>query len=171
MKRAPLKRGSGLQRKVGMACTALSRNKRASAHLAEKRNLTRRRSLRSRPDPIDAKFSLMVRERAGWICARCKGDFSERKYLLHCSHFFSRNRYAVRFDSANCIALCGPCHIGPDGWEYQKLGAYYDFMVERLGAVGFASLTLKATGRVKLCDAKREFIERWKCRGDAETRA
>lgn len=74
----------------------------------------------------DKKFSKWIRERDG-RCLRCG-----TKENLSCSHFWSRNKSALRYEPDNCITLCTwKCHIY--GWEKEKQGVYRDFMLRRLG--------------------------------------
>lgn len=106
-------------------------------------------------------FSLEVREHGSWICVRCKGDFSNRRHLLDCSHFFNRDEYtAVRYDPRNADPLCRRCHTGLNGWEYQKASDYMMYMIRKLGQPGYDSLRQLAMTRVKSEDARLEFIER-----------
>lgn len=105
-------------------------------------------------------FSDMVRERAGWKCVRCGRDCSERRGLLHCSHFWAVGFTATRFDFDNCDALCYVCHYGQmrTGWEYNKQGEYREFMVKKLGHDGYDRLEQKARVQMKLSDAKEQFL-------------
>lgn len=124
----------------------------------------RRKGLRRRvteTDRADAAFSLMIREAANWLCARCGADHSEHHETLDCSHYFRRNKYSVRYDPDNADALCHlPCHVGePNGWEFQKNGGYLDFMHKKLGYEGFADLQRQSETRCKLSDARAAFWE------------
>lgn len=75
----------------------------------------------------DTKFSIWIRSRDGNKCLRC-GTIEQ----LTNSHFWARNKSALRYEPDNCITLClWKCHIY--GWEKEKQGAYRDFMVARLG--------------------------------------
>ena len=59
---------------------------------------------------LDREFSVLVRTRANWKCARCGRNFSGNRDMLHCSHFHSRRHKATRFDLENAAALCWQCH-------------------------------------------------------------
>lgn len=107
---------------------------------------------------VDSLFSLEVRERAGWRCARCGDEFSRRRGWLHCSHFFNVRFFAVRYDFDNAIALCSKCHVGPGGYEYAKKTAYREFMILLLGPDRFEALRLKALTHVKLSEAKSQYL-------------
>lgn len=61
-------------------------------------------------DRLDREFSILVRSRANWKCARCGDEFNGDSDLLHCSHFHSRRHKATRFDLENATALCWQCH-------------------------------------------------------------
>lgn len=74
----------------------------------------------------DVEFSKWVRQRDS-RCLRCGSTEN-----LTNSHFWSRNKSALRYEPDNCITLCAwKCHIY--GWENEKQGAYRDFMINRLG--------------------------------------
>ncbi len=86
----------------------------------------------------DKYFSLCVRERADWCCARCHRAYPDRKGIgLHASHYFGRRNYAVRFDPLNAEALDMGCHEYLDDnhhfyseWKRSQLGDLYDLLVE-----------------------------------------
>ncbi len=81
----------------------------------------------------DIEFSKWIRVRDG-KCLRCKTTQN-----LTNSHFWSRNKSALRYEPDNCITLCAwKCHIY--GWEKEKQGAYRDFMIERLGEPRYEEL-------------------------------
>lgn len=109
---------------------------------------------------IQGIFNKMVRERANWKCIRCGRDCSERKGLLHASHFWAVGFTATRFDFDNVDALCYPCHYGQmkSGWEYNKQGDYRTYMIKKLGQDGYDELEQKARSQKKLLDAKQEFL-------------
>lgn len=108
----------------------------------------------------DIKFSLMIRELALWICARCHDNYSTRRDFFDCSHFFRRNKYATRYDPANADGLCRNCHTGkPFPYEEEKHegGMYYNFMLRKLGEARLESLRQKSESRCKLRDAVEAF--------------
>lgn len=109
---------------------------------------------------VQGKFNRMVRERANWICVRCDRDCTERKGLLHASHFWAVGFTATRFDFDNVDALCYPCHYGQmrSGWEYNKQGDYRTYMIKKLGQEGYDALEQKARSQKKLLVAKLEFL-------------
>lgn len=130
----------------------------------KKRRPAKKRAKRAKvpsTNKVKKIFSDMVRERAGWKCVRCGRDCSERKGLLHCSHFWAVGFTATRFDFDNCDALCYVCHYGQmrTGWEYNKQGEYRDFMIKKLGQEGYDELERKARTPLKLLEAKTRFIE------------
>jgi hypothetical protein len=110
----------------------------------------------------DTLFSDLVRELAGWKCARCGRQHIPYENTMDCSHYYGRGKQSVRFDLENADALCRyPCHQGSDstdaskfGWEYQKGikgwhghqvdGAYTAYMKKKLGEKGFDLLTFRA---------------------------
>lgn len=109
---------------------------------------------------VQGIFNRIVRERADWKCIRCGRDCSERKGLLHASHFWGVGFTATRFDFDNVDALCYPCHYGQlgTGWEYCKQGDYRTYMIKKLGQEGYDALEQKARSQKKLLDAKLEFL-------------
>lgn len=88
---------------------------------------------------LDRKFSLLVRELAGWKCAKCGGRATD------CSHHFGRGRLSTRFDLENCDALCRPCHswFGEHPkefreWKRKRLGdEAYDRLLRRSNRIAF----------------------------------
>ena len=58
----------------------------------------------------DSWFSKCIRERAGWKCERCGAQHEKNSQGLHCSHYYGRGSWGVRFDPDNCEALCYGCH-------------------------------------------------------------
>jgi len=77
----------------------------------------------------DSWFSKCVRERANWKCEVCKTQYPQNAKGLHCSHFFGRRAYGVRFDPNNAFAHCFGCHrhmgSNPDDfreWVENKIG-------------------------------------------------
>jgi len=73
----------------------------------------------------DKIFSQYIRERDKWICQRC----GSKSKSLQNSHFHGRRKESVRFDSANCCALCFSCHQYLDSnplehvkWKRAQLG-------------------------------------------------
>ena len=58
----------------------------------------------------DVVFSDYIRYRDNWTCQRCHKKYVPPTNALHCSHFFSRGKWSVRFDEENCEALCYGCH-------------------------------------------------------------
>lgn len=72
-------------------------------------------------DKIDKVFSLLVRERPGWVCECCGKYYPEgQRQGLHCSHIFSRRHKATRWDPSNAAAHCFSCHqrLGGDPVEF-----------------------------------------------------
>ena len=97
---------------------------------------------------LDILFSLYIRGRDKqclWRCGDRRCD-PERVHHLECSHFYPRSFVSVRWDPANCIALCPYHHWNSqtEGWEYQKHDDYRDLMIERLGPSGYEALRQRA---------------------------
>lgn len=93
----------------------------------------------------DDLFSKLIRARDKY-CVNC--GTTQR---LECSHFFGRSHWATRFDPLNCVTLCGPSSLGlgcHPKWEVKKKpgGAYWRFMIKRLGHAGLEALRVKAEG-------------------------
>jgi len=109
-------------------------------------------------DTADGKFSKIVRDRDK-KCLRCG-----RIEYLQCSHFWSRQHWATRFDLDNCITLCYPCHYGNNtaehpAWEYEQQGEYRDFMIKRLGIEKYNMLEQKHRQPKKKREAILEFMK------------
>ena len=71
-----------------------------------------------------------------WTCQRCSKQYDPPTSALHCSHFWSRGNWSVRFDEDNTEALCYGCHsyLGGNPVEFHK---YY---LEKLGQERFDAL-------------------------------
>lgn len=87
--------------------------------------------------PADKWFSLCVRERAGWKCEYCGTQYEPGSRGLHCSHYFTRGNWAVRFEPLNAFAHCFHCHqllgSNPDKfywWVKEQLGEQYRLLIE-----------------------------------------
>ena len=89
---------------------------------------------------VDTYFSKCIRERADWKCERCGAQHKEGSQGLHCSHYWGRGNWSVRFDKDNCEALCYGCHqyMGSNPAMHEerireKLGPYaYEALQERM---------------------------------------
>lgn len=87
---------------------------------------------------IDAIFSKCVRERANWRCERCMTYYPPgQRQGLHCSHFFSRRHYSIRWHPINAAAHCFSCHQYLGGnpiefteWIKAHLNSRYDELTE-----------------------------------------
>jgi hypothetical protein len=98
--------------------------------------------------PTDALFSDFIRERAGWTCERCGRNFSSRRQVLHCSHFYGRRGKSTRWEPDNAAALCCGCH---KHFEERPL-EHVRFFEKRLGLDRFEALTLRASRPAKYID-------------------
>ena len=96
--------------------------------------------------PLDREFSLLVREKAGWTCARCARLFEGAREELHCSHFWSRVNKSVRFDPENCDALCWECHYRFD----QHPAEHREWKLAKMGPERFDALSDRARMIVRL---------------------
>lgn len=105
----------------------------------------------------DKTFSDFIRKRDGWTCRNCKKEFHEKTGQLHNSHFWSRKRWATRFDPENCIALCFYCHY----WQFEKekQGIYRDVMISWLGQEKYAELEGRSKKDMKKYDAIKNFMD------------
>lgn len=97
----------------------------------------------------DTEFSKWVRERDK-KCARC----GKNEYLQN-SHYWARANSATRYLPENCIALCYGCHYGNriGGWEYNKQGAYREYMINWLGEEKYKWLEKKSLSTYPRKDA------------------
>jgi len=86
--------------------------------------------------PSDKEWSKYIRTRDMWTCQRCSKQYDPPTSALHCSHFWSRGNWSVRFDEDNTEALCYGCHsyLGGNPVEFHK---YY---LEKLGQERFDAL-------------------------------
>ena len=86
--------------------------------------------------PSDREWSKYIRTRDMCTCQRCSKQYDPPTSALHCSHFWSRGNWSVRFDEDNTEALCYGCHsyLGGNPVEFHK---YY---LEKLGQERFDAL-------------------------------
>jgi hypothetical protein len=86
--------------------------------------------------PSDSIWSKYIRTRDNWTCQRCDKKYAPPTSALHCSHFWSRGSWSVRFDEDNCQALCYGCHsyLGGNPQEHRE------FILNKLGQERFDAL-------------------------------
>jgi len=86
--------------------------------------------------PSDRERAKYIRTRDMWTCQRCSKQYDPPTSALHCSHFWSRGNWSVRFDEENTEALCYGCHsyLGGNPVEFHR---YY---LEKLGQEKFDAL-------------------------------
>jgi hypothetical protein len=86
--------------------------------------------------PSDSIWSKYIRTRDNWTCQRCDKKYHPPTSALHCSHFWSRGNWSVRFDFFNCQALCYGCHsyLGGNPQEHRE------FILNKLGQKEFDAL-------------------------------
>ena len=63
-----------------------------------------------RRDKLDDIFSLLIRERASWICENCKLSCEHQKGYLDCAHIQGRAHRSTRWHPEGALALCKSCH-------------------------------------------------------------
>jgi len=115
--------------------------------------------------PADKYFSKCVRARTNWTCECCGKQYEENSQGLHCSHYYGRRAYAVRYDPMNAFAHCFSCH--------QKLGSnpedFHRWATETLGkqAIGILQEKRENIGLAKdykknLKDVAKHYREQFK---------
>lgn len=109
--------------------------------------------MKVKPNKYDRKFSDWVRERDGWTCQRCGGEYMPPTRALHCSHYWKRGKHATRFEPDNSISLCMGCHLLMEG---DKQGEYKDLMIKKLGYKRFKKLEKLSKTVVKKRNAEAE---------------
>jgi hypothetical protein len=72
-------------------------------------------------------------------CVRCGNKLPIAR--LQCSHYFGRTILSVRWDEANCDALCYGCHRY---WEKEDREGYRVFKIKQLGERGYILLQIRA---------------------------
>lgn len=94
----------------------------------------------------DKLFADAIKYRDNWTCQRCKKKFNEHDKILHCSHYFSRSMWSVRFSETNCITLCAGCH----NYFHKFQEEYRIFKIKQLkGENNFNKLLLQAHNTCK----------------------
>lgn len=99
----------------------------------------------------DALWSTYVRMRDKWTCQRCKKQYDpDHAGGLHCSHYFGRSNYAVRFDEDNTQALCHGCH----SYLTKNPHDHREHMMERLGSDKYDQLVKRKNTALKSGEKK-----------------
>lgn len=101
--------------------------------------------MKTKIDPADTNFSLYVRSKDKWRCQRCGKQYVPPTSALHCSHFFSRGKWNVRFDEFNATSLCFGCHIYLDHHKDE----YRQFKINQIGQAEFDKLEVRANTYAK----------------------
>jgi len=102
----------------------------------------------------DKAFSKCVRERSLWKCERCGAQHEVNSQGLHCSHFYSRGNWSVRFEPLNAFAHCYGCHQYLSGrpeefrvWAQQAMGVKaYEVLIEKSQDISIGRATRKTKG-------------------------
>jgi Bacteriophage Lambda NinG protein. len=90
---------------------------------------------------VDILFSIIVRYKQNYICARCGTQSPPPHKGLHVSHYFSRTREATRFDYDNVDCLCHGCHML---WSKNYRSEYIAFKKKQLGKEKYNALAARA---------------------------
>lgn len=100
--------------------------------------------------PSDSIWSKYIRTRDNWTCQRCDKKYAPPTSALHCSHFWSRGAWSVRFDEDNCQALCYGCHsyLGGNPQEHRE------FILNKLGQKEFDALQKRRNTPLKSGEKK-----------------
>jgi hypothetical protein len=100
--------------------------------------------------PSDSIWSKYIRTRDNWTCQRCDKKYAPPTSALHCSHFWSRGSWSVRFDEDNCQALCYGCHsyLGGNPQEHRE------FILNKLGQERFDALQKRRNTALKSGEKK-----------------
>ena len=100
--------------------------------------------------PSDSIWSKYIRTRDNWTCQRCDKKYAPPTSALHCSHFWSRGSWSVRFDEDNCQALCYGCHsyLGGNPQEHRE------FILDKLGQKEFDALQKRRNTPLKSGEKK-----------------
>ncbi len=97
--------------------------------------------------------SLIVRERAGFVCENCGRTKEEGQ--MQCAHIVSRNYGQTRTDLRNAVCLCAKCHWFFGKWPVE----FARFVEDKIGLELYEELKEKALeGRGKKLDWVSELI-------------
>ena len=108
---------------------------------------------------LDAKFSLVIRNRDNWTCQYpgCYFRASPPTNLIQNSHFYTRTARSVRYDPFNCDAICYRHH---SFLEQRKNGEYLEWKLRQLGPERFAALRKRYTTLKQWTEReKRELLD------------
>lgn len=99
----------------------------------------------------DALWSNYVRSRDNWTCQRCGRKYSPNNAGgLHCSHYFGRSNYAVRFCLLNTESLCHGCH----SYFTKNPHDHRQHKFEKLGSKLYEELLIKKNTPLKSGEKK-----------------
>tara|TARA_A100001011_G_scaffold338019_1_gene368578 strand:- start:978 stop:1391 length:414 start_codon:yes stop_codon:yes gene_type:complete len=100
--------------------------------------------------PSDVAWSKYIRTRDNWTCQRCSKQYVPPTNALHCSHYWSRGAWTVRFDEDNTMALCYGCHsyLGGNPQEHRE------FVLARLGQRKYDALQQRRNKSLKSGEKK-----------------
>ena len=100
--------------------------------------------------PSDVVWSKYIRTRDNWTCQRCNKKYTPPTSALHCSHFWSRGNWSVRYCPKNTMALCYGCHsyLGGNPQEHRE------FVLNRLGQKEFDALQQRRNTSLKAGEKK-----------------
>ncbi len=100
--------------------------------------------------PSDVIWSKYIRTRDNWTCQRCSKKYTPPTAALHCSHYWSRGAWTVRFDEENTMALCYGCHsfLGGNPQEHRE------FVLARLGQERYDALQQRRNKTLKSGEKK-----------------
>lgn len=110
-------------------------------------------------DSLDNLWSELVKIIGGYECAYC-GKTS----YLNSHHLFSRNNFAVRWDTTNGMCLCSGCHTLSSKFSAHKTPIeFVEWLKVKIGEEAYDKLRLKANATVHWMPfEKEELLEKLK---------
>jgi len=116
----------------------------------------------------DKWFSRCVRERADWTCERCGKRYTPPTQALHCAHYYSRGKWATRFEPLGAMCCCYGCHRIIDKEKAEKDRLYIEIfgsfaleiLKEKLADLSLAKAMKRTKGRGLIAHHYKEEYER-----------
>ena len=104
----------------------------------------------------DDAFSEYIRIRDNFTCFIC-GATKQGGAVIQCGHLITRAKYATRWDSSNCVAVCRNCNMRH---EYQPEHHTQRF-IEMNGADAYEALIRESNKTYKLSNEDLKGIVVW----------
>ena len=93
--------------------------------------------MKIRLSKADSDFSRLIRERDKWRCRRCGKQYQPGDRGLHAAHIVGRGNKELRYDPANCLALCYRDHLF---WAHSNPIEFVEWVKKEIGTKEYERL-------------------------------